>query len=165
MSYSDSVDLSDSLLKIKSDNYFKNLGAITEWDTLYYTYKLQELFKENPLVGAKGNIIDIFKKGDNYIIRLRAYTKSYNTAYVIDFSLDSLSFSRYKQMFLNTNNDLFIVVKSTDINTYSPQLVAEAEGDDEGGCDAYLRLNTRRRLIKIDGILTDCSTLKNSADE
>ncbi|MEO6254708.1 MAG: hypothetical protein ABIO79_15455 [Ferruginibacter sp.] len=158
----DSTAKIDSLFKIEGRNLFKREHAIRNWDTLKYTFQMQDFFKDSTIIGMKGYVIDISKRKEKYIVSFRALTRTLHTTTVVDLLVDSSVFSEYKNTFLNYGDIFYIVFKVTKLNVYTPQLVADAEiNEDEETTDAYMSLSFSDKLLKVQGLFINCVTKKD----
>lgn|ERR1035437_2340922 len=164
----DSVHIHDSLYEVQRKNFFESNNAITGWDTLKYTFQLQDIIKDTPILGMRGYIMDIIKYKLGYIVKFSIHI--HRRTATADLFIDLASFNKYKIVFLNEQiHNLFIAGKIEKMTIYSPQLITESDFEDNNTeyndketydenivCNPYLSLDTRETLIKLKGIFIGC---------
>jgi hypothetical protein len=147
------------LLNFKSDGntFFGKYGALTGWDTLQYTYQIQNIFNDqSKLVGFSGEVKDIRKNQGGYMINIYVDNSFPHYDCMAELYLDSLKFKKMQSILLTETNK-FIVATISGIETASPTLSADTEGSGED-IRAFTKLDFGNSLLLLKGNFIDCIT-------
>lgn len=133
-------------------------------DTLTeYTYQIQDLIPENGKLSFSGDIIDIIKMDNNYVIRVKGsgvYSNIFSDrTYIADIFVTSAKFNDFKNLLtdkMHSNEGCFIFNCSKVISTSKLSLDSEIDGNaEDGDLSSYLTYDFDEKLIIIQGEIVE----------
>jgi hypothetical protein len=156
LTYSEKIDIEDSIFKSEVKSFIYENKAATGWDTLKYTYQLQDFFEDKiKVIGFNGIVKDIKKVDRGYVVSVWVYKLLSNYDGVANLFLNPTQFKNFESILL-TDTKKYIMAKINTINTYNPVLKAENENETE----SYPILSFDDILLKLEGDFITCISKK-----